>query len=72
MRTVIIQEAKTHLSRLSEKAFEGEEIHIARGSEPVARLVALSNSSGQRQPGNMKGRFRVGPEFFDSLPDGEH
>lgn len=71
MKTVTIHEAKTNLSRLIEKACEGEEIIIARGSEPVARLVALSNSKGQRQPGSLKGQFRVGPEFFEPLPESE-
>lgn len=71
MKTVTIHEAKTYLSRLIAKACAGEEIIIARGSEPVARLVGLSDAKGRRQPGSMKGKFRVGPEFFKPLPESE-
>jgi prevent-host-death family protein len=71
MKTVTIHEAKTNLSRLIEKACEGEEIIIARGSEPVARLVPLADSKGRRQPGSLKGKLRVGKEFFEPLPAAE-
>ncbi len=71
MKTVTIHEAKTNLSRLIEKACEGEEIIIARGSEPVARLVALADTKGRRQPGSLKGKLHVGAEFFEPLPAGE-
>jgi len=39
--TVKIGEAKTRFSELVAKAEAGEEIIIARGHEPVARLVRL-------------------------------
>lgn len=71
MKTVTIHEAKTNLSRLIEKACEGEEIIISRGSEPVARLVALADTKGRRQPGSLKGKLHVGPEFFEPLPAAE-
>src|SRR6266705_407289 len=53
METITIHEAKTNLSRLIEKACRGEEVVIARGSEPVVRLVALKDSKGHRQPGSL-------------------
>ena len=65
MNTFTIHEAKRNLSRLIEKAREGEEIIIARGSKPVARLVALADTRGRRQPGSLKGKLSVGPEFFE-------
>lgn len=68
MKTVPIHKAKTNLSRLIEKACSGEEIIIARGSQPVARLVALADTRGRRQPGSWKGKLRVGAEFFEPLP----
>ena len=70
MSIVTIHQAKTNLSRLIEKASEGEEVIIARGSKPVARLVPVE-VKGKRQPGSLKGRLRVGPEFFESLPESE-
>jgi prevent-host-death family protein len=39
MQTVNIHEAKTHLSRLAERAGAGEEIIIAKAGKPVARLM---------------------------------
>jgi hypothetical protein len=45
--------------------------HIARRSKLVARLVALREVKGRRQPGSMKGKLRVGPEFFEPLPKSE-
>jgi prevent-host-death family protein len=71
MATVTIHEAKTNLSRLIEKACRGEEIVIARGDDPVVRLVPLRDSRGSRQPGSHRGKFRVGPEFFEVLPPEE-
>ncbi|HXA79590.1 MAG TPA: type II toxin-antitoxin system prevent-host-death family antitoxin [Candidatus Acidoferrales bacterium] len=66
-----IHQAKTNLSRLIEKASEGEEVIIARGSKPVARVVPVGAVKGKRQPGSLKGKLRVGPEFFEPLPKNE-
>ena len=68
METVTIHEAKTNLSRLIEKACRGEEIVIARGSEPVVRLVPIVDAKRWRQPGALRGKLKVGPEFFEPLP----
>jgi prevent-host-death family protein len=71
MSVVTIHQAKTNLSRLIKKASEGEEIIIARGDKPVAKLVPVGEVKGKRQPGSMKGKLRVGPEFFEPLPASE-
>ena len=71
MKTVGIHEAKTSLSRLIEKACRGEEIIIARGKDPVVRLVPIGGRKGRRQLGILKGKLVVGPEFFDPLPPEE-
>jgi len=68
---VTVHEAKTNLSKLLRRAADGEEIVIARGSKPVARLVAVGERNGKRQPGSFKGRLTVGPEFFEPLPEDE-
>jgi prevent-host-death family protein len=68
---VTVHEAKTNLSRLLERAARGEDIVIARGTKPVARLVPIGELRGKRQPGSMQGEFVVGPEFFAPLPDEE-
>ena len=66
-----IHEAKTHLSRLVERACAGEEIVIARGKTPVVKLVPTDSVVPRRQFGAMKGRARVTRKFFESLPKEE-
>jgi prevent-host-death family protein len=68
---VTVHQAKTNLSKLIERASEGEEIIIARGSKPVARLVPLGPVNGKRQPGSLKGKLEIGPEFFEPLSEDE-
>jgi prevent-host-death family protein len=70
METITIHKAKTQLSRLIEKVCRGETVVIARGSKPVVRLVAIEDPRGDRKPGALKGKLRIGPEFFEPLsPD---
>lgn len=71
MPTVTIHQAKTNLSKLIERASAGEEIIIARGSKPVARLVPLGAVESERTPGSWKGKFSIAPDFFDPLPEDE-
>jgi prevent-host-death family protein len=71
MSIVTIHKAKTNLSRLIEKASAGEEVIIARGSKPVAKLIPVGEVKGKRQPGALKGKLVVGPEFFQPLPHSE-
>lgn len=68
MKTITIHKAKTQLSKLIEEACRGEEIVIARGSEPVVRLVAIQSPKGDRKPGALKGKIHIGREFFEPLP----
>jgi prevent-host-death family protein len=71
MKTFTIHEAKTNLSKLIQKACDGEEIVIARGADPIVRLVPIKDAKGQRKPGVLKGKLTVGPEFFEPLPPEE-
>lgn len=66
-----IHAAKTHLSRLIERACAGEEVIISRGSVPVVRLVPLSTSNLDRSPGSWKGRIQVDPGLTEPLPEAE-
>lgn len=69
MQTVNIHEAKTHLSRFVDQAAAGEEILIARAGKPVARLVALAETSLKpRTLGLGKGKFTL-PDDFSRLHD---
>jgi prevent-host-death family protein len=70
-QTVTIHEAKTHLSRLIKAVLAGREIVIARGSEPVAKLVPLSKGGVKRVPGAWKGQVSADDDAFDALGDAE-
>ena len=48
--TVNIHEAKTHLSKLVERAAKGEEIIIAKAGKPMARLNALNAVPNEAPP----------------------
>lgn len=65
---VNIHEAKTHLSRLLARAEAGEEIVIARGGRPIARLVRYTPSRAPRKLGRWNGKIRIAPDF-DQTPD---
>ena len=67
--TASLYEAKTHLSRLVDRAAAGEEIVIAKSGRPRARLVPLEDTRPKRVPGKGKGRWRVGKDFDAPLPD---
>lgn len=58
MKTVNIQAAKTHLSRLVEEAARGEEIIIAKAGKPMVRLVPVSSLTGPRRLGLLAGQIR--------------
>ncbi len=60
---VNMHEAKTHLSRLVERAAAGEEIVIARAGKPVAKLIRYSESHGPRRPGLWRGQVTIHPGF---------
>jgi prevent-host-death family protein len=66
---VNVHEAKTHFSRLLERAHAGEEIVVAKAGKPYARLVPLASQPVQRQPGRLPGH--VDSSFFEPLPDEE-
>jgi prevent-host-death family protein len=71
METVTIHTAKTTLSRLLQRVEAGEEIVLARGKQPVAKLVPYRPAAPKRQFGALRGIVSVGPEFFEPLPDDE-
>jgi len=69
MTTVNIHEAKTHLSRLLAKVARGDEVIIARGGKPVARLVPIQKAR-RMEPllGIDKGRLWIAEDFDEPLP----
>jgi prevent-host-death family protein len=63
METVNIHEAKTHLSRLIEKAAKGEAFIIAKGGKPMVKVTALQAEDPKGRMSFMKGQISV-PERF--------
>jgi prevent-host-death family protein len=70
---VNIQYARTHLSKLIERAERGEEITIARAGKPVAKLtpVHAAHKQPKRKLGFLKGAIDIPPAFFDPRLDEE-
>ncbi|MCC6532223.1 MAG: type II toxin-antitoxin system prevent-host-death family antitoxin [Burkholderiales bacterium] len=68
MKTVNIHEAKTHLSRLVERAAEGEGFIIAKAGRPLVKVVPLAAGevAGSRRLGFLKGKITV-PDDFDRM-----
>ena len=68
MRIVNIHEAKTHLSRLVERAARGEPFIIAKAGKPLVRVVSLDapDPDKKRRLGFLSGAFSV-PEDFDMM-----
>ena len=72
METFNIHEAKTHLSRLVEKAAKGEPFVIAKAGKPLVKVTPLDAPvAGQvRRLGFMEGRILV-PDDFDRMGSSE-
>ncbi len=70
MTIVSIHEAKTHFSRLIQRALAGEEIIVSKGKEPVVRIVPIPEAKKKRLPGGAKGIVRqISPNFDDPLEE---
>ena len=58
-----IHQAKTHLSRLIEDVASGNEVLLAKGGRPMARLVPLGRDDSPRRAGLLKGKLRISDDF---------
>ncbi len=70
MITVNMHEAKTHLSKLVEKAVQGESFIIARAGKPLVRVVAVEAPEVPKRLGFMEGEISV-PDDFDTMGQSE-
>jgi len=67
--TYNLYEAKTGLSRLVDRAAQGEEIIIAKAGTPLARLGPVSTRGPKRRkPGGWEGRVFIADDFDEPLP----
>jgi len=69
MEKINVHDAKTHFSRLVERAEKGEEFVIARAGKPVARLGPLPKAPKKRRLGGLDGKFKIPDDFDAPLPD---
>ena len=61
--------AKTQLSKLIDAALRGEDVVIAKGSQPVVRLVPLPQK--RNLIGALEGKLRAPDGLFDPMSDEE-
>ena len=71
MATVTVRTAKTQLSNLIKRAERGEEVIIARGKKPVARLVPYGGEQPKRGFSSMRGKVWLDESFWEPLPEEE-
>ncbi|MBF0620792.1 MAG: type II toxin-antitoxin system Phd/YefM family antitoxin [Magnetococcales bacterium] len=71
MSQYTIHAAKTHLSRIINQALTGEEVIIARGKNPLVKLVPITPLPEGRAFGTLKHTGSVDERFFDPLPEEE-
>jgi len=69
MFQVNIHDAKTNLSKLIQKVVNGEEVIIARGNKPVAKLVVLDELKPKRKTGSAKGKIKIAADFDAEMDD---
>jgi prevent-host-death family protein len=66
--TVNLYEAKSHLSKLVERAAAGEEIIIAKAGKPRAKLVPYRTGKKRRGGQNLLGITYIAEDFDAPLP----
>lgn len=68
MHTVELEQAEMHLADLVREACTGSEVVITQDGRPIAKLVAVTETPPNREPGTAKGLFTV-PDDFDAPVD---
>jgi prevent-host-death family protein len=63
---VNVREAKARLSELLDRVAAGEQVTIRRRNDIVARLVPPAS---RRQPGRLKGKVWIAPDFDETPED---
>lgn len=66
---VNMHEAKSQLSKLGEKAWEGERVVIAKSGKPYLDLVPHKESREPRRPGRFRGQIQMAPDFNETDDD---
>ena len=69
MLQVNVHEAKTNLSKLIQKVVDGEEVVIAKGNQPLIKLVLIEKLKPKRRLGTAKGKIKIADDFDTPLED---
>lgn len=66
---VNMHEAKTQLSKLGEKVWQGERVIIARAGKPFLELIPFTSRVEGRRPGRLKEqiRFKYMSQFEEDM-----
>ena len=70
MATINIHEAKTQLSKLVDRAVQGEPFVIAKAGKPLVKVTALDAPRAPRRIGFLVGEIAV-PDDFDRMGEAE-
>ncbi len=65
---VNMHEAKSKLSALAEKVWQGETVIIAKAGKPYLDILPHDETRTQRTPGRFRGQIRMADDF-DRTPD---
>lgn len=69
---VNIHEAKSQLSKLIEKAMNGEEVVIAKAGKPMVRLTRMKRTRKKPVFGGLEGKIiEVDPDWWKPMTDDE-
>jgi len=61
-----MHEAKSQLSRLGEKVWQGETVVIAKAGKPYLDLLPHVDQRKMRRPGRLKGMIEISPDFDET------
>lgn len=68
---VNMHEAKSQLSKLGEKAWQGEEVVIAKAGKPYLNLIPHQADVKNRVPGQLKGQIQMSDDCWQSSEEVE-
>jgi prevent-host-death family protein len=68
MKSVNLQDAKTHLSRYLDDVEKGEVVVLCRHNKPIAEIRSIATTEDDVPEFGIYDGFGVSPEFFDPLP----
>ena len=69
VETVNIDEAKTRLSQLVDKAAAGEDVLVARNGKPLVRMTRIDATKRPIRFGLLRGKVRIAVDFDAPLPN---